>query len=133
MADFGWRISAFHHNPILELPLPGIEPTSDWPPTGRQRSQLTGRPSLSRFDPDRTWLPGIFLFHFQEAQSMSTNDQDNKPDRIVYHLGAIVAGLVLMVLGVGLSVTMVLLPVGLPLGLLGFGIFIWGLTPGWRK
>jgi hypothetical protein len=64
---------------------------------------------------------------------MSNNNQQNKPDSIAFHLAAIMAGLVMMVLGVGLSVTMVLLPVGIPLGLAGLGICIWGLTPGWRK
>jgi hypothetical protein len=64
---------------------------------------------------------------------MRNNDQDKKPDSIAFHLAAIIGGLVMMVLGVGLSVTMVLLPVGLPLGLVGFGVFIWGLTPGWRR
>ena len=64
---------------------------------------------------------------------MRNNDQDKKPDSIAFHLVAIIAGLVMMVLGLGLSVTMVLLPVGLPLGLAGLGVFIWGLTPGWRR
>jgi hypothetical protein len=64
---------------------------------------------------------------------MRNNDPDKKPEGIALHLGAIIAGSVMMVLGVGLSVTMVLLPVGLPLGLVGFGVFIWGLTPGWRR
>jgi hypothetical protein len=64
---------------------------------------------------------------------MRSNDQDNKPDSVAFHLMAIIAGVVMMVLGVGLSVTMVLLPVGLPLGLAGLGVFIWGLTPGMRR
>jgi hypothetical protein len=63
-----------------------------------------------------------------------TNEQhSNSPDGIAIHLAAIIAGVVMMVLGVGLSVTMVLLPIGIPLGLAGLGVFIWGLTPGWRK
>ncbi|MEX2308554.1 MAG: hypothetical protein WD738_13215 [Pirellulales bacterium] len=64
---------------------------------------------------------------------MRNSDQDNQPDGIAFHLAAIMAGLVMMVLGVGLSVTMVLLPVGIPLGLAGLGVFIWGLTPRWRR
>ena len=64
---------------------------------------------------------------------MRNNDQDTKPEGIAFHLAAIIAGLVMMVLGVGLSVTMVLLPIGIPLGLAGLGLCIWGLTPGWRK
>jgi hypothetical protein len=38
----------------------------------------------------------------------------------------------MMVLGVGLSVTMVLLPLGIPLGLAGLILCIGGLTPSWR-
>ena len=64
---------------------------------------------------------------------MRNDDQDKKPESIAFHLAAIIGGLVMMVLGVGLSVTMVLLPVGIPLGLAGFGVFIWGLTPAWRR
>jgi hypothetical protein len=64
---------------------------------------------------------------------MQNNDQGKKPDGIAIHLVAIIAGLAMTVLGVGLSVTMVLLPVGLPLGIAGLGILIWGLNPGGRK
>ena len=64
---------------------------------------------------------------------MGNNDQDKKPESMTVHLAAIAGGLVMMVLGVGLSVTMVLLPLGIPLGLAGLGLFLWGLTPGWRK
>jgi len=64
---------------------------------------------------------------------MGNNDLEKKSDRIAYHFAAILAGVVMMVLGVGLSVTMVLLPIGVPLGLAGLGAFIWGLTPGWRN
>jgi hypothetical protein len=64
---------------------------------------------------------------------MRNSNQDKKPDSIAFHLAAIIAGLAMMVLGVGLSVTMVLLPIGIPLGLLGLGVLIWGLTPGWRR
>lgn len=64
---------------------------------------------------------------------MENNRQEKRPDRISFHLAAILAGTVMMVLGLGLSVTMVLLPIGLPLGLAGLGAFIWGLTPAWRS
>ena len=64
---------------------------------------------------------------------MRNNDQDKKPVGIPLHLAAIIGGIVLMVLGVGLSVTMVLLPIGIPLGLVGLGVFIAGLTPGLRR
>lgn len=64
---------------------------------------------------------------------MENHDQDKKPEGVAFHLAAVVGGLVMVALGVGLSVTMVLLPVGLPLGLIGLLIFIWGLTPGTRS
>ena len=64
---------------------------------------------------------------------MSNNDPDKKPDRIGFHLAAIIGGLVMMVLGVGLSVTMVLLPIGLPLGLAGLVLLIMGLIPRWQR
>lgn len=38
----------------------------------------------------------------------------------------ILVGLVLMVIGVGLSVTMVMLPAGFALGFTGLGLFLWG-------
>jgi hypothetical protein len=64
---------------------------------------------------------------------MNENDENKKSDGIVSHFAAIIGGLVMMALGVGLSVTMVLLPLGIPLGLAGLGMLLWGLTPGWRK
>jgi len=45
----------------------------------------------------------------------------------VAHLAAIMLGFTMMVAGLGLSVTMIMLPVGLVVGLLGLAIFIGGL------
>ena len=64
---------------------------------------------------------------------MSNGDREKKADGVAFHLAAIVIGLAMMVLGLGLGVTMVLLPIGLPVGILGLGILIWGLTPGLRR
>jgi hypothetical protein len=64
---------------------------------------------------------------------MTNNDEDKHPDSVAFHLVAIVAGLVMMVLGLGLGVTMVLLPLGLVIGLAGLVVLVWGLTPGWRR
>jgi hypothetical protein len=64
---------------------------------------------------------------------MDNDGQNRKPEGIAYHLAAIIFGLALTVLGVGLSVTMVLLPVGIPVGLAGLGLLTWGLTPRWQK
>jgi hypothetical protein len=44
------------------------------------------------------------------------------------HVFFIVAGFVLMVIGLGLGVTMVMLPFGLVIGLLGLAMFVGGLT-----
>lgn len=46
---------------------------------------------------------------------------------ILGHVVAVIVGFVLMVFGLGLGVTMVMLPVGLVVGLLGVGVFVWGL------
>ena len=50
-----------------------------------------------------------------------------KAELILGHVAAVAAGFVLMVFGLGLGVTMVMLPVGLVVGLLGVGVFVWGL------
>jgi hypothetical protein len=43
------------------------------------------------------------------------------------HAAAIGVGFVLMVAGLGMGVTMVLLPIGFPVGLIGVLMFVWGL------
>ena len=44
------------------------------------------------------------------------------------HTAFVIVGFLLMVLGLGLGVTMIMLPVGLAIGLLGFAMFVGGLT-----
>jgi hypothetical protein len=44
------------------------------------------------------------------------------------HVAFVVVGFVLIVLGLGLGVTIVMLPVGLPIGLLGLAMVVGGLT-----
>ena len=44
------------------------------------------------------------------------------------HIALSIIGFALMVLGLGLSVTMIMLPVGLAVGLLGVAMFVTGLT-----
>jgi hypothetical protein len=46
---------------------------------------------------------------------------------VVEHLFAIVVGFILMVLGLGLGVTMIMLPIGLVVGLAGFAMFVGGM------
>jgi hypothetical protein len=47
---------------------------------------------------------------------------------LLEHTFFIVFGFVLMVLGLGLGVTMIMLPVGVVIGLLGVAMFVGGLT-----
>jgi len=46
---------------------------------------------------------------------------------VLEHVMFVIAGFVLMVVGLGMGVTMVMLPIGLVVGLLGFAMFISGL------
>ena len=46
---------------------------------------------------------------------------------VIEHTLAIVIGFLMMIVGLGLGVTMIMLPVGLVIGLLGMAIFIGGL------
>lgn len=48
-------------------------------------------------------------------------------EHIAGHLLAIIGGILLMVIGLALGVTMVLLPVGIPVGLVGVLLFVWGM------
>ena len=48
-------------------------------------------------------------------------------ESVVGHIAALIVGFVMMIVGLGLGVTMVMLPVGLVIGLLGVAIFIGGL------
>jgi membrane-bound ClpP family serine protease len=47
--------------------------------------------------------------------------------RFLEHTAAVILGFVMMVVGLGLGVTMVMLPFGLVIGLLGLAIFVSGL------
>ena len=42
------------------------------------------------------------------------------------HIAAIIAGFILMVVGLGLGVTMIMLPVGVIVGLVGVALFVGG-------
>ena len=47
--------------------------------------------------------------------------------RFFEHAAVTVVGFVLMVVGLGLGVTMIMLPIGLVVGFLGLGLFVAGL------
>ena len=55
------------------------------------------------------------------------NDTTHAVGGIFQHSFAIVVGLILMIVGLGMGVTILLLPIGLPVGLLGLAVFLWGL------
>ncbi len=50
-----------------------------------------------------------------------------KSERFLSQLVAVFVGFALMVIGLGLGVTMIMLPVGLAVGLVGVLLFVWGL------
>lgn len=56
-----------------------------------------------------------------------THDLLHTGEVFLGHLAAIAGGFVLMVVGLGLGVTMIMLPVGLVVGLGGVLLFVWGL------
>jgi hypothetical protein len=43
------------------------------------------------------------------------------------HVAAVIIGFVMMVVGLGLGVTMIMLPVGIVVGLIGVAVFVAGL------
>jgi hypothetical protein len=47
--------------------------------------------------------------------------------RIVGHTGALILGVLLMIVGMAMGVSLVLLPVGLPVGIVGFLMILWSL------
>jgi hypothetical protein len=48
-------------------------------------------------------------------------------ESVLGHIAAVVIGFVMMVVGLGLGVTMIMLPVGIVVGMLGVAIFVAGL------
>jgi archaellum biogenesis protein FlaJ (TadC family) len=48
-------------------------------------------------------------------------------ESVLGHIAALVVGFVMMVVGLGLGVTIIMLPFGIVIGLLGVAIFIGGL------
>ena len=48
-------------------------------------------------------------------------------ESVLGHVAAVIIGFVMMVVGLGLGVTMIMLPVGLVIGLLGVAVFVGGL------
>jgi hypothetical protein len=60
-------------------------------------------------------------------REMSARETLKVGENLVAHVIAIIVGAAMMVTGVGMGVTMILIPVGVPLGLVGLGLFFWGV------
>ena len=50
--------------------------------------------------------------------------------RTLVHLGAVIAALILMIVGLAMGVSLVMLPVGVAVGLVGMFLFLWGIFGG---
>jgi len=48
-------------------------------------------------------------------------------ESVLGHIAAVILGFVMMVVGLGLGVTMIMLPVGIVVGLIGVALFVGGL------
>ena len=48
-------------------------------------------------------------------------------ESVLVHMAAIIVGFVMMVVGLGLGVTMIMLPAGIVIGLIGVAVFVAGL------
>ena len=60
-------------------------------------------------------------------REMSAREALRVGENLAAHIAAIIVGCVMMVAGVGMGVTMILIPVGVPIGLVGLGAFFWGI------
>jgi hypothetical protein len=61
------------------------------------------------------------------SHTLSAHSVINTAEVILGHVAAVIVGFVMMVVGLGLGVTMVMLPVGLVVGLAGVALFVTGL------
>jgi hypothetical protein len=60
------------------------------------------------------------------ANHPATEELKKGAESVAVHVLAVVAGLVLMIVGLAMGVSIVLLPIGIPLGLFGLAVFAWG-------
>ncbi len=61
------------------------------------------------------------------AHAISTHPVSSAVGRFLEHALAVTIGFIMMVVGLGLGVTMIMLPVGITIGLLGLAMFVGGL------
>ena len=59
--------------------------------------------------------------------TLRVGDVVEKGEIVLLHIVAIIGGLILMIVGLAMGVSMVLLPAGVVVGLIGFAVFVWGL------
>jgi len=60
-------------------------------------------------------------------REMSAKDALKVGENLAAHVAAIIVGFALMLAGLGMGVTMVLIFVAIPVGLVGLGVFLWGI------
>jgi high-affinity Fe2+/Pb2+ permease len=60
-------------------------------------------------------------------REMSAREALKAGESLAGHIAAVVIGAAMMIGGVGMGVTMILIPVGVPVGLVGLGLFLWGV------
>jgi uncharacterized membrane protein len=60
-------------------------------------------------------------------QKSTTQELARGAGRALVHLGAIVVGFILMIVGIALGVTLVMLPAGIAVGFAGLFVFLWGI------
>jgi hypothetical protein len=61
------------------------------------------------------------------AEKKEIREEVKAPVRIIEHGTAIVVGVVLLILGLGMGVSIVLLPFGIVVGIAGASLLLWGL------
>jgi hypothetical protein len=65
-------------------------------------------------------------------RSFSFKDAVRTGEVVTAHIVAAIVGFAMMVVGIGMGVTMFLIPVAIPVGIVGLGIFLWGVA-GFRE
>ena len=60
-------------------------------------------------------------------QKSTSQELARAAGRGLVHLGAIVVGFILMIVGVAMGVTVVMLPAGIAVGIAGLFVFLWGI------
>lgn len=61
-----------------------------------------------------------------KANGFSARGVAGAGGRFLGHAAAMIVGLALIVAGIGMGVSVVLLPIGVPVSLAGLGVFLWG-------